>query len=198
MRNFLILLIVIFTTNITKAQSNETETAKKLGLVSYLTTVKSLAEFKMLTLTNDSKYKEIQNASKIQTFNSKYNLLKLYTDQLINQLSADLYNHNNLKAYRSLNNYLKSDKSLAVKYTYYENLIKQIDGLFLTFLMVNYGSLLSSPTLDEYTGVAGAILGIITSDRDFREKKIQSITALLKELKLQNIGDLIKTKEKKD
>lgn len=198
MKKIIFALLICITTTL-QGQIIEIETAKKAGLASYLTTVKTLAEFKMLTLAKDSaQYRSKQNADKVRGFNAKYNLVKLYTDQLINQLSADSYNSNKLKAYRMVNNFLKEGKSLPSQYGYYSNLLTNLDGVLETFLMMHYGSAAAGASLEEYTGIAGAIVGIITSDRDFREKKIQSITALLKELKLKSIADLKPSEIKKD
>ncbi|MEI9955274.1 MAG: hypothetical protein WDM90_02975 [Ferruginibacter sp.] len=198
MKTTIITFLLLLSLTKTQAQREETEAAKKFGLISYLTTVKTLAEFKMLTLSSDSQYSKIQNATKIKGFNSNYNLIKLYTDLLINQLSGDLYNSNSLKGYRRINRFLKTDKPLSHRYAFYQEIIAHVDTLTPRFLFAEYGSLLSGPSLADITGVAEQGIALVTAARDFREKKIQSITALLKELKLQGLGDLIKPKDKKD
>lgn len=198
MKKNLLLVLLIFSISNISGQNETIENTKKHGLVSYLTAVKSLAEFKMVALSSDSKYTKNENSSKVKDFNSKYILLKMEVDLLVNQLSADLYDSNRLKSYRTINTFVKTNKSLSIYYSNYEILIKEIDALSDTFLMMHYGNMMAGASIEDITGVATLAIETITSARDFREKKIQSTTSLLKELKLKNLGDLITIKEKKE
>lgn len=193
----LILFVLLLTCGNSFGQETP-EDGKKLGLVSYLTYVKSFSEFKMTSLITDKEYE--RQPDKAKKFNSDYNLLKLATDKLINQLSADLYSKNRLRLYKKLNQYLKgSIKSLPSTYIEYENLIKEIDDRLQTFMIRKFlGAELAGASIEEITGIIELGHGVITDARDFREKKIQSVTGLIKELKIVNISELMKSEEKKD
>jgi hypothetical protein len=166
---------------------------KELGLVSYLTFVKSVSELNMLRLYENPKYK-----TKQFKINSQYNLIKLYSDQLINQMSVDLYSSNRLKTYKKINYFLKTpNEKLNGDLVKYGNLIKQIDNNLTDFLSIDFGPGKAIATIAEITGVLELGHTAITDARDFREKKIQSITALMKELKLSTIAELKPEEEKK-
>jgi hypothetical protein len=165
---------------------------KDLGLVSYLTFVKSVSELNMLRLYENPKYK-----TKQLKINSQYNFIKLYSDQLINQMSVDLYSSNRLKMYKKINSYLKTNGKLDSDLVKYGDLIKQIDDNLTEFLSIDFGPGKAIATIDEITGVLELGHTAITDARDFREKKIQSITALMKELKLSTIAELKPDEEKK-
>lgn len=171
--------------------------AKKLGLVSYITYVKAISEFKMTSLVTSENYSLMPDKAK--QFNSDYNLLKLSVDLLVNQLSADLFDSNRLKLYRKLNDHLKYGTALPKKYDHYALLLEQIDGQLEALRLRKYtGGTLSGPSLEEFTGVVSEVREIVTSARDFREKKIQSLLGLLKALTLSPLSDLIKPKEAKN
>ncbi|UPT69954.1 MAG: hypothetical protein M0D53_12540 [Flavobacterium sp. JAD_PAG50586_2] len=189
-----ILLLFLFSLNI--YSQDISIDGKDLGLVGYLTYVKTISEAKMTSLVNDENY--TKKPEKALKFNSEYTLLKLSVDQLINQLSADLLSKNRLKLYRSLDNYLKNGEKLPEQFSHYSKLIERIDGQLQAFLIRKYkdGGPLAGASIEEITGVASEVREIITSARDFREKKIQSIYGIIKELKLAAITELIKPKEK--
>lgn len=195
--SFLLQSIAYTTFSQEKSIINE---SKDLGLISYLTTVKSIAEFKMISLASDPQYKKLPDKAK--SFNSEYNLIKLATDKLIHQLSADMISKNSLRPYKKINNYLieydpqKPDASkIADRYGQYQPLLDEIDGRLETFMMRTYSSALAGASLADFTGVAELTHTIISGARDFREKKVQSMTTLLKELKLEKLKDLTSTKE---
>lgn len=171
--------------------------SKKLGLVSYLTYVKSFSESKMYNLVNDKRYLDENFAHKKDLFNSDYNLLKLQTDRFINQLNADLLSKNRMHLYKCLNKYIKGDcKKLPEKYQEYGNLIEKIDNQLEALLFRKYsGGTMSADLISAITGIVELGHTAITDARDFREKKIQSIVSITKELKFVNLSDLIK-KEK--
>lgn len=195
MKTKLLLLLLLISLN---SIGQEIPDGKKLGLVAHLTYVKTISEAKMTILIKDEKY--IREPKKAFKFNSDYTLLKLLTDQLINQLSADLIDKNKLKLYRSLNKYLKNQKSVPEKFSQYQVLLEQIDGQLEALLMRDYkdGGKQSAELITAIVGIITEIREITTSARDFREKKIQSISGIIKELKLSPIAELIKPKEKDD
>lgn len=193
MRTLFALVLLLFVSH--KACCQEIVDAKKLGLVGYLTYVKEVSEYKMTFLIKDPNY--IAMPDKAKQFNSDYNLLKLSTDQLINQLSADMFNCNRLKLYRRLDKFLQHQKALPRKYNHYELLMNQIDGQLTALLVRKYtGGALAGPGLDVITGMVTEVREITTSVRDFREKKIQSIHGLTKELKMTKLSEIVKPKEK--
>ncbi|UTN06146.1 hypothetical protein L0669_09560 [Flavobacterium bizetiae] len=195
MKTKLLLLLLLISLN---SIGQEIPDGKKLGLVAHLTYVKTISEAKMTILIKDERY--IKEPDKAFKFNSDYTLLKLLTDQLINQLSADLIDKNKLKLYRSLNKYLKNQKPVPEKFSQYQVLLEQIDGQLQALLIRSYkdGGTLSAELITAIVGIITEIREITTSARDFREKKIQSISGIIKELKLSPIAELIKPKEKDD
>jgi len=169
--------------------------SKELGIVAYLTTIKSLAEYKMISIASDQEYtKQIEKAGK---FRSKYNMLKLSTDKLIHQLSADLIDKNSLRKYRKLNKYLKGDwQELHHSLSGYKSLIKEIDSQIESFLGSTYSSSLAGPEFGDIVGGIELVHTAITDARNFREKKVQSMIGILGNLKLEKVKDLTEKKEK--
>jgi len=89
---------------------------------------------------------------------------------------------------------------LPEKFSQYSILLEQIDGQLEALLMRKYndGGIQSAELITAIVGIVTEIREITTSARDFREKKIQSISGIIKELKLSPISELIKPKEKDD
>lgn len=169
--------------------------SKKLGLVSYLTYVKAIGEYKMISLVSDNQYKDEKFKERIISFHSAYNMLRLSVEKLINQLSADLLVSNRLKLYKQMNSYIKAGTRLPSGYTGYEDLIKEIDGALEILQIKTYKSTQGGFSLVDITGVVELVHGIITDARDAREKKVASLTGILKDLKLVKLGDLVKPEE---
>jgi hypothetical protein len=173
------------------------QVSKNLGLVGYLTHVKNMAEYKIATLAANPLYKTSLN--KAASFNASYNMVKLSTDKLINQLSADLYAKNNLKFYKKINKYLKgTSKDLPENLKVYKTLIDEIDGQLIALEIKTYASTQGGPGVEEIVAIATLGNDIVAGARDFREKKIQSITGLLKEIRLKLLSDIIKPVDKKE
>src|SRR6185295_7992472 len=105
----------------------------------------------------------------------------------INQLSADLYISNKPKLYKNIDAYVKTKASISGVYSTYEEMIKEIDDNLQALLIKTFKDVRGGIGLDEITGVIEQVRGVITDARDFREKKIQSLTGLLKELKPANL-----------
>ena len=102
MKNITLAFTLLFCSILqTQAQSETIETSKRLGLVGYLTYVKSVAEGKIQSLLADPRLASEPN--KTPDFHAAYNKLKLSVDLLINQLNADLAAKNSMKSYKSIN-----------------------------------------------------------------------------------------------
>ncbi|WP_241311653.1 hypothetical protein [Chryseobacterium arthrosphaerae] len=195
MKKICSLLLILFIVNCFSQSLSHIDDSKKLGFVSYLTYVKTVSEFRMIQLSQDNRYGKKEFIEKKEKFHSIYNSIKLQTDMLINQLNADLLSSNRLKLYKNLENYIKGDiKKLPEDYSAYETSINSIDGLLSVFLVQKYndGGIQSSALIEAILGVVELGHTIITDARDFREKKIQSIVGITKELKLAKISELIK------
>ncbi|MEZ4935408.1 MAG: hypothetical protein R2788_25145 [Saprospiraceae bacterium] len=197
MRHLLLLLTFMFMNSSLTFSQIENLEAKKLGLVSHLTTVKILAEFKMISLAKDSMFKT--KTEKAQEFISEYNLLRLSVEIFINQLSSDLYLANKPKYFKKINAFIKGNlSSLPANLSHYEKAIIEIDKNFEVFMINTYSSTLSGPSLGDVTGTI-ELAHTITSDiRDFKAKKIELITTQLNTLKLDKLIDLIEPKEKSE
>jgi hypothetical protein len=167
------------------AQENYSDTlrsAKIQGAVSYLTTLKQMAEMKMIFLlkpAGDPGKEAITN----------YNRLRLVVDKIINQLAADSYQSNNLRLYKKLQRYLKKGEVMTAKYGYYQTMISEADAAFVELMKLNSRGVKDFALKDIFGIITGAF-NMITNARDFREKKIQSIIGLMKELRLKEIKDL--------
>jgi hypothetical protein len=169
--------------------------SKKLGLVSYLTCVKSVAEFKMINLAADSNY--LKEIAKAEQFRGNYNLIRLDVDKLINQLASDMISANRIKTYKKLNKYLKgSITELPKRLKPYHDLLEEIDGLVLTFTLRTYSSALGGPSIEDILGAVELTHGIIADIRDSRQKKVASIASEIKTLRLETIKNLTEDKKK--
>lgn len=194
---FVLALFVAFNTygQSQVSQDEVLKNSKNLGLMAYLTTVKSVSEAQMIRLASSPEF--TTQPDKAKEFMAEYNLLKLSVDQLINQLSADLYLTNRPSRYKNINMYIikGEEYDLPEKLLPYKPLIGEIDTNFLKFSTNYYGSMLAVPGLTEIIGVIGLVNTVATGARDFREKKVQSLTGLMKTVKLTPIADLIKEKK---
>lgn len=176
--------------------SNEFLTkSKELGAVSYLTTIKALAEHQMITLASNKEY--LNQPEKAANFRSNYNLLKLSIDKFINQLSVDMIEKNNVSKYKKLNKYLKGElKELPNDLLSYKLLIEEIDGQIESFLLRTYSSMLAGAEIGDIISGVELVHTAIKDARDFREKKVQSIIKVLESLKMDKVKDLTEKKEK--
>lgn len=192
---FLILFNLLTIHSFANPQLDE---AKKLGLVSYITTVQELAEHQLISLASKPAY--LTEKDKASELNSRYNVLRLSVDKLINQISADMIEKNKLKTYKCLNKFIKGDLgNLPKKLNRYKALFEEIDANYEALTMVRFGSMNASASLEEITGAVGLVHTIITDMRDFREKKVANIIKLLETLKMQSIKNVLEPKkEKKD
>jgi hypothetical protein len=191
----LITVVITLLLNINTFGQELLPSSKEFGLISYLTTVKSVAEFKMITLASDPQYKT--EKEKAKSFQAEYNLLKLATDRFLNQLIADMTVKNRLKEYKKVNGFIKGDlTSLPPKMKAYEKSLEEIEGRLETFMLKTYSSMLAGPTIEEIVGAVELTHGIITDARDFREKKVANLSGQLKELKLMPLKELTEEKKK--
>ena len=91
---------------------------------------------------------------------------------------------------------VKHNEQLPAKFGHYEPVMKEIDDRLQSFLIKTYGSALSGGAgFAEIVGLIELGHGMITDARDFREKKIQSLAAQLKELKFKSRQELVKPKD---
>jgi hypothetical protein len=190
---FILLIIMLFAN---ASFSNEFLTkSKELGAVSYLTTIKALAEHQMITLASNKEY--LNQPEKAANFRSNYNLLKLSIDKFINQLSVDMIEKNNVSKYKKLNKYLKGElKELPNDLLSYKLLIEEIDGQIESFLLRTYSSMLAGAEIGDIISGVELVHTAIKDARDFREKKVQSIIKVLESLKMDKVKDLTEKKEK--
>ncbi len=175
--------------------SKECETNTKLSLIAYLTHVKGEAEAKMIELSPSLMVDSISKET-LSTITSYYNL-KVSVDKFINQLSADLYQRNGLGHYKKLNSYVKdSNFHLNDNLKYYKELIEDIDCKFNIIKQIeSFIPMKEKVTIEEITAFLTLGHDIVVGMRDHREKKVQSMTELLKEMKLQSLGSLLKEDE---
>lgn len=190
-----IAIIIVFLTNVTSISAQDLlQDSKKMGLVSYLTAVKSISEYKLISLADNEQYK-IQT-EKASDFRANYNCIKLYVDMLVSQLSADMTLKNKLRLYKLLDKYVKGEvKEMPEKYSAYEDLLIGLDGLVETFLMKTYSSM-QGASIDEFIGALELVHTIVTDVRDFREKKIQCLIKITETTRLNSVKDLTETKSK--
>jgi len=162
--------------------------SKEAGLVSYLTSVKLFSEYYVMILSTSSTPESKDNA--------EYVAVRIAVDKLVNQLSVDLFQANKLNRYRKINNYVRGKRTtLPERFSYYQAMIADVDAAY-NALATSAGT--KSLSVEEILGIVERGQSIVESARDFREKKIQAITGLLKELKLSKIADLLeKTDEEK-
>ncbi len=164
---------------------------EKLGLVSYLTAIKYMTEYKMASYISVKDYDSHKTESmKIQ---AQYNAIMVMVNKLINQLSSDIIANNRLCEYRRLNKFVNKRKvNLPKSLTSYAEVLKDIDSLADNFLKVEQrtAGILPELAYSDLTGIGTLAKDIITSARDFREKKVSNIAAILKELKLKSISEL--------
>jgi hypothetical protein len=78
---------------------------------------------------------------------------------------------------------------MTAKYGYYQTMISEADAAFVELMKLNSRGVKDFALKDVFGIITGAF-NMITNARDFREKKIQSIIGLMKELRLKEIKDL--------
>lgn len=172
---------------------------ERLGLVSYLTTVKYMSEYKMASKITEEKY--INSPDSLKTIQGKYNAIMMKVNKLIDQLSVDMIAKNNLRNYRKINKFVNKTKSnLPKKFSSYVEALEEIDKLIINFSLVKpetketetTAKAIPSLAYSDITGIGTLAETSITSARDFRASKITDIITILKELKLKSISDLSK------
>jgi hypothetical protein len=200
MKGNLLALFGIFNFGLTFSQGMLKD--ERLGLVSYLTTVKYMSEYKMTKHLSEENYINSQDSSK--KIQSEYNAIMINVNRLINQLSVDLITKNKLCEYRKINKFVNKRKSnLPKKFSSYVEALKEIDKLAVYFLT---GTTVTTETnittrampalpLSDISGIGTLAETSITSARDFRATKINDIITILKDLKLKSISDLSKKDE---
>lgn len=187
------ILLLLLTLAAFKGFSQGTDETKKLGLISYLTYVKATSEHKMITLASSPQYK--LQPDKAKDFIANYNGIRIAVDRLVNQLSADLIVANKLSSYKSINKYILGTATIPERLKPYKDLLEEISGQHESFLLKSYSSA-QGLLLADVISAAELVHTAVTSARDFREKKIQSLLLVLEKMKLEKVTDLTKPKEK--
>jgi hypothetical protein len=192
----------------------------KLGFISQLVFNKGAAEQTMIAMINDTAFYDHTPYHKITDDEKKklqanakemdrlYNNIRLKTDQLLLQLSADMIRKNGKRPYKLIDNSFKSkgnttglsaeneyrkildaiDKDISAFYAIYHNFKNPGAG-------APFKALLS---VDNILSMTEQAWTIIASARDAREKKVAGITGMLDKLRLNAISDLGASEEKEE
>ncbi|WP_318310068.1 hypothetical protein [Flagellimonas crocea] len=163
----LILPIFLLATIILMAQDYKPKItlpeSKELGLVAYLSHVKTVSEIMLLEKGDDAK--------------KWYFSIKESSDVLINQLCADMTDRRGLKLYRELNKDIGSENYTSK----YKFLIEKIDTAFK--------EIKKTPDENKLSDVLGTLgiepYSIYKDIVSAKTKKVEGLIAQLKELKLQ-------------
>jgi hypothetical protein len=107
MKRNILALLGIFNFSLTFSQGMLKD--ERLGLVSFLTTVKYMSEYKMASHLSEDNYINSQDSSK--KIQAEYNSIMISVNKLINQLSVDMITKNNLCEYRKINKFVNKRKS---------------------------------------------------------------------------------------
>ena len=207
MKNHIYIIIVAFSFSTAFCQDG-LEESKKLGLISYLNTIKELSENKVLwseaKFTERNMEKDTVSVLDLATksfIKEKYALLKWKTDLFINQFSADMIDRNSISLYRKMNKYLSNstqNKSDRIKKYYI--LIKEMDQIYSELFFQNYlSSKQSIASVTEILTLAGFNPYSLYKDvKATKEKKIEILIGYLKEMRLKPLSELKKPKEKEE
>jgi len=169
---------------------------RSLGLISYLTAIKTISESKIISEVE----KELPDAEKIEQ-SKQYNLLKLRIDAFINQLVGDMITKNSVRKYKKINSYIeKQDKKLLDQYKNYRSFLLLIDKQITDFISTPVAApefAIAAITVTEFLGLARFGFDIVKDIREAKTKKVEAISEELTQLKLRSISEL-KEKAKKE
>lgn len=185
----------------------------RVGLVSELVQIKVRSENILIRVLQDSTVAD-QDKRKVV---SAYIDVKILADQLIMQLISDCRAKNRLGFYKKIDKLFVEKKASAKlegdfkrkKLQNYQSLInrllKEFKGLVniledtpepKLFESLGYKGLFSSrPSLEEATGVLSFVSSTIKDARESRQNKVEKVTAILVELRLAPLQDLMKSSE---
>ncbi len=182
-KHYLTISLIILAVFTTKAQYLEKE---NLGLISYLTDIKIRCEYRMTSALADKK-----SNIDIGPVLSAYNSVLVSVNRLINQLSADMIERNNLNVYRNINKFInKSKPKLSGEYARYQGIFEEIDRNVKLLLPVIQTEAITAYMMEQVVGTGKLGVSGIESARDFREKKVSKIVTLLKDQKLKSVSEL--------
>jgi hypothetical protein len=189
MKKLLLLLTVLYFSCL--AVAGQLLEKENLGLISYLTDIRIRCELKMLTVIAEKKSGASNDISATQ---SAYNSVMIPVNRLINQLSADMIEKNNLVEYRRINKYVYKDKSqIKGRGSRYSATLIEIDrGVKALFPSIQ-AEAMTAYMMEQIVGSGKLGGGSIESARDFREKKVAKIIALLKDLRMRSVSELSET-----
>lgn len=170
----LILLMLLLATSISMGQDWKPNLtlpeSKKLGLVAYLSHVKTVSEIMFVKKGDAAK--------------DCYYSVKESSDVLINQLCADMTDKRGLKLYRDLNKGIGSGSYNSDRSGKYKRLIARIDNDVKSFDGVE-----KITNAENFTDVLGTLgiepYSIYKDIVSAKTKKVEGLIAQLKELKLQ-------------
>ena len=169
------------------ANSPETESdnlfemSREMGLVAYLTYIKTAAESKIYA--ENSKSSTFDPSGRMK---KNYNLLKVTIDLVINQATADMTQKNSIKLYKRLNKYVKEEKDkrcLNKKLGIYKSMMDDVEMRYKALMrdtLIRKGVGISDISL---LGIAEFAYGIVTDARDARQTKVASLVKQLEALK---------------
>jgi hypothetical protein len=184
---------------------------EKLGLISELVYLKMNTEHFAIRITNDS---IIADTTKM-SFVKQYNTAKTLLDQILLQLIADCRGKNSLKYYKKLDKQFSKKKFADInpddfkkrKLKSYLVNLKIVSAYFTRLnsfkiedeveLISMEGFLPAAITAAEITGAMSFITSTIKDARESRQKKVEKITEMLNELRLNPVQQLL-TKPDKD
>lgn len=203
MKPFNLLLACCLFSIIAKGQDDSSRTPvdedKREPLFSLLSEVKNMAEYKyrnilkkqelaLDTLPDEPKGEKIKERKRLTYYNDNYNCrqryieLKIYTDQLITQLKADLTLSNKRRLIKDLNEQSSRTNS------WYMRKIADMQQAEAALMKCD-GIGKSGIGVAEILGIFTAVVDIVKSSRDFRALQIKSLCEQLDVLRLSDIDE---------
>lgn len=200
MKNVIALLLITISLS-SSAQDEPTNADAEVPLFALLNKVKNGGEdalrsllieqqLALDTITDEPKGNKRKATQQQKNFesnkkcNKAYNDLRSSTDQLITQLKADLTMTNKKRLLRKLND--NSDNAQSWYRTKTDEIIKQYAALKNCL-----AGTASAASLEALTGLFTALVGIVTSARDFRALQIKSLCDQLEALRMVDSGGLL-------
>nr|WP_299385480.1 hypothetical protein [Allomuricauda sp.] len=174
MRKLFCLFVLLLFTLASAAQDCEPnlklEQSKKLGLIAYLSHVKTVSE--------------IMAIEKGETAKDCYYSVKESSDVLINQLCADMTEKSGLKLYRDFNKEIKKGVMVSDRIKKYNDLVMNIDQAFTS--LDTMGQNKTESTVIDALGTLGIEPYSIYKDIvAAKTKKVEGLVTQLRELRLQ-------------
>ncbi|MGB0934281.1 MAG: hypothetical protein ACPGU5_08355 [Lishizhenia sp.] len=205
MKNKLVVLICLLSFS-NFAKTIKVDDSKRIGFIAFLTELKISAESKIMECERDFAKRNLSNSAPNKndlaikdSVYKTYGLLKLKTDILINQLSADLILKNSTCLYRKMDKYFV-DNSTSKRITKYLALIEEIKVGLKNLLEIKFVTSNINPLGVETLTALFSLVGftpysLLKEYKESKEKKISTVVGYIKLLSLNSISDLIKKEE---